>query len=345
MFTLQIMKMLDDADQNNISDIVSWSYKDARRFSIHDKKAFKSKILPRYLNNIKFTSFTKQMRRWGFVAYQGAGRNIMSFSHPMFIRGDRERCKRIRTVQQQFSSRGARKDDRIISSSRRGEGGRAGAGAMTTTTNHQQVSASNHVPVDRRSEDQSRFLTTEADAALRLLRSSTLSTLSLLHPRQQQEQHHRQQGSSYSAAPPFPFLSLLPALGGSCPFLLHAVTSDTSSHLLNHADEQENLLARTLSRAEASYHSSLVDSSSPSFQQAAAGRNTLLLLQNNVVVAHQQAACYNAAAIVEELEIISRRAAVERMRRTRLLLPSERNAVDQLLQLHANSHVHYRLHY
>ena len=64
----QIMKMLDDADQNNISDIVSWSYKDARRFAIHDKKAFKNKILPRYLNNIKFTSFTKQMRRWGFVA-------------------------------------------------------------------------------------------------------------------------------------------------------------------------------------------------------------------------------------------------------------------------------------
>ena len=94
------MKMLDDAEQNNISDIVSWSYKDARRFSIHDKKAFKNKILPRYLNNIKFTSFTKQMRRWGFVAYQGAGRNMMSFSHPMFIRGDRERCQRMRTAVQ-----------------------------------------------------------------------------------------------------------------------------------------------------------------------------------------------------------------------------------------------------
>jgi hypothetical protein len=73
--------------------------------------------------------------------------------------------------------------------------------------------------------------------------------------------------------------------------------------------------------------------------QQAADRDTFLL-QNNVVVAHHQQAAYNAA-IVEELEIISRRAAVERMRRTRLLL-SERNAADQLLQLHANSQLHYR---
>ena len=253
----QIMKMLDDADQNNISDIVSWSYKDARRFAIHDKKAFKNKILPRYLNNIKFTSFTKQMRRWGFVAYQGAGRNMMSFSHPMFIRGDRERCQRMRTVQlqQQQSSR-ARKDDRIISSIRRGEGGRGGD-MTSSTTNQQHVSASRqYAPEDAggsEKEEQARFLTTEADAALRL-RSTSSTQSALLHPRQEHE-NEQQQGSSYSA-PPFPFLSLLlPSVGGSCSFLLD-VTLDTSSpHIIN-ADGQVNLLARALFRGT-SYHSSL----------------------------------------------------------------------------------------
>jgi hypothetical protein len=162
----QIMKMLDYAEQNNISDVVSWSNKDGRRFAIHDKKAFKSKILPRYFNDIKFTSFTKQMRRWGFVAYQGARRNIMSFSHPMFIRGDRERCKRMRITQhqqqqQQKSSR-ARKDNRIISS-RGGEGGCPG-GAMTTTNQH--VSASQHHAPDDSEKEQARFLTTEDAARL-----------------------------------------------------------------------------------------------------------------------------------------------------------------------------------
>ena len=110
-----------------------------------------------------------------------------------------------------------------------------------------------------------------------------------------------------------------------------------------------NLLARALSRGGMSYHSSQVDSisqhASASIQQAAAaGRNTLLLPQNVVrAVAQQHEATYIAASIIEELEItFPRRAAVERTpRRTRLLL-SERNAVNQLLQLHdSNPHLHH----
>ena len=74
--------------------------------------------------------------------------------------------------------------------------------------------------------------------------------------------------------------------------------------------------------------------------QQVADRDTFLLQNNAVVVAHQQQAAYNAA-IVEELEIITRATSAERMRRTRLLL-SERNAVNQLLQLHdSNPHLHH----
>jgi hypothetical protein len=287
------------------------------------------------------------MRRWGFVACpQGAGRNMMSFSHPMFIRGDRERCQRMRTavqVQQHQQSSRARKDDRIISSSRRGqEGGHAMTSRARTTTNR-HFSASQHAPDDRSSEEQARFLTTEDAAALRL-RSTSSTQSALLHPLQQQEQQ-QQQGSSYSA-PPFPsLLSLLP-LGSSSH---HVRTLDTSSHLLNADAQQVNLLARALSRGGMSYHSSQVDSisqhASASIQQAAAaGRNTLLLPQNVVrAVAQQHEATYIAASIIEELEItFPRRAAVERTpRRTRLLL-SERNAVNQLLQLHdSNPHLHH----
>jgi len=120
-----------------------------------------------------------------------------------------------------------------------------------------------------------------------------------------------------------------------------------SSHLpTNHADEQQqvNLLASPLSRRN-SYHSSLLLVGSSRHHDIAsiqhvADRDTFLLQNNAVVAAHQQQAAYNAA-IVEELEIITRAAAAERMRRTRLLL-SERNAADQLLQLHANSQLHYR---
>ena len=218
--------------------------------------------------------------------------------------------------------------------------------AMTTTNRH--FSASQHAPDDRSSEEQAIFLTTEDAAALRL-RSTSSTQSALLHPRrqQQQEQQQQQQGSSY-VAPPFPsLLSLLP-LGRSSS--RHVRTLDTSSqHLLNADVQQVNLLARALSRGGTSYHSSLVDISSQhdsaSIQQAAAAARNTLLLQNNVVrtVAQQHEATYIAASIIEELEItFPRRAAVERTRRTRLLLSERNAAVNQLLQLHdSNPHLHH----
>jgi hypothetical protein len=207
---------------------------------------------------------------------------------------------------------------------------------MTTTNQHVSASQQHHAPDDSEKE-QAIFLTTTEDYA-RLCASSKKSPM---HYRQQQEKQHQQE-SSYSA-PQFPCLSLLSLDASS---LLQESLDTILSHLLtNHADEQQqvNLLARPLIRRN-SYHSSLVGSSRhhdiASIQQVA-DRDTFLLQNNAVVAAHQQQAAYNAA-IVEELEIISRRrAALERMRRTRLLL-SERNAGDQLLQLHANSQLHYR---
>ena len=217
--------------------------------------------------------------------------------------------------------------------------------AMTTTNRH--FSASQHAPDDRSSEEQAIFLTTEDAAALRL-RSTSSTQSALLHPLQQQEQQ-QQQGSSYSA-PPFPsLLSLLPL--GSSSHHVRTLDSTSSRHLLNADEQQVNLLARALSRGGTSYHSSLVDISSQhdsaaSIQQAAAAARNTLLLQNNVVrtVAQQHEATYIAASIIEELEILTfpRRAAVERMRRTRLLLSERNAAVNQLLQLHdSNPHLHH----
>ena len=222
---------------------------------------------------------------------------------------------------------------------------------MTTTNRH--VSASQHAPDDRSSEEQARFLTTEDHAALRL-RSTSLTQSALLHPRrqqqQEQQQQQQQQGSSY-VAPPFPsMLSLLPLGRSSSHHVRTSLDSTSSPHLLNADEQQVNLLARALSRGGTSYHSSLVDISSQhdsaSIQQAAAAARNTLLLQNNVVrtVAQQHEATYITASIIEELEILTfpRRAAVERMRRTRLLLSERNAAVNQLLQLHdSNPHLHH----
>ncbi len=69
---------------------------------IHDKKLFKQKTLPKFFKNVKYTSFTKQMRRWGFICVSGGAprHNVVSFSNPMFIRGEKEICKKISSVEQ-----------------------------------------------------------------------------------------------------------------------------------------------------------------------------------------------------------------------------------------------------
>ncbi len=90
----------EEAQNQEITEIISWS-KDGKTVMIHDKKLFKRKILPKFFQNIKYTSWTKQMRRWGFICYAGGAprHNAVSFSNPIFIRGDMEMCKRIRSVE------------------------------------------------------------------------------------------------------------------------------------------------------------------------------------------------------------------------------------------------------
>lgn len=107
MFSIQIMNMLDNAERDGVSDIVSWRNEEEFRkenvgggeFIIRDKKRFKEEILPRYFKNIKFPSFTKHMRRWGFKV-TGTSRihNTASYWHPLFIRGDLNSCRKMGSV-------------------------------------------------------------------------------------------------------------------------------------------------------------------------------------------------------------------------------------------------------
>lgn len=90
------MHVLDNVqDDEAHSDIgISW-LPNGKSFCIHNKKQFTKIVLPKYFNNIQFSSFTRQMRRWGFKAVQGFQRNSASYSHPLFVRGDRQNCRRM----------------------------------------------------------------------------------------------------------------------------------------------------------------------------------------------------------------------------------------------------------
>lgn len=76
------------------SAIISW-LPDGKGFKIHNKKILTNQVLPKHFKDVKFTSFTRKLRRWGFTLKRD-GYSQSSYSHPLFIRGDIQSCKKMR---------------------------------------------------------------------------------------------------------------------------------------------------------------------------------------------------------------------------------------------------------
>jgi Heat shock transcription factor len=89
------MILLDDADKDGLTNIVSW-LSNGKGFAIHNKKKFVESVLPKYFtkNEVQFTSFTRKLRRWGFRSNR-MGHNKISYSHQMFLRGDEVSCQKM----------------------------------------------------------------------------------------------------------------------------------------------------------------------------------------------------------------------------------------------------------
>ena len=90
---IQIKTILDDQE--------NW-IPTGRAFTINEKTKFCSEILPKHFNNVKYQSFVRKMKRWGFVAMMNTRRGSKPmFCHPLFIEGDTESCRKMRPVVQE----------------------------------------------------------------------------------------------------------------------------------------------------------------------------------------------------------------------------------------------------
>eukprot|EP00581_Thalassiosira_minuscula_P014220 CAMPEP_0183725270 /NCGR_PEP_ID=MMETSP0737-20130205/19947_1 /TAXON_ID=385413 /ORGANISM="Thalassiosira miniscula, Strain CCMP1093" /LENGTH=468 /DNA_ID=CAMNT_0025956183 /DNA_START=204 /DNA_END=1610 /DNA_ORIENTATION=+ len=68
-------------------------------FIIRDKAALEKKVLPRHFSaKCKFMSFVRKLYRWGFRQLEKDARGILIFTHSNFIRGDKQRCLKMRSV-------------------------------------------------------------------------------------------------------------------------------------------------------------------------------------------------------------------------------------------------------
>lgn len=95
-FPYKLHLMLENAERENYSHIVSW-VRNGTAFKVHDSKAFVEKVLPMFFDQSKYESFRRQLNLYHFTrAARGPERGTIS--HPCFLQGARSLCEEIKNA-------------------------------------------------------------------------------------------------------------------------------------------------------------------------------------------------------------------------------------------------------
>lgn len=93
-FPYKLHLMLENAERDNYSHIVSW-VKGGTAFKVHDSKAFVVHVMPMFFDQSKYESFRRQLNLYFFTREaRGPDRGIIS--HPQFLKGERWLCEEIK---------------------------------------------------------------------------------------------------------------------------------------------------------------------------------------------------------------------------------------------------------
>ena len=93
-FPSVLHRMMEEADQQNFSEIISWQ-SHGRAFLIHEPKVFVSEVLPKYFKHSKLSSFQRQLSLYGFVRLTQDGSDRGAYYHECFLRGRSFLCNKI----------------------------------------------------------------------------------------------------------------------------------------------------------------------------------------------------------------------------------------------------------
>lgn len=87
-----VQKIYNILSKPKYSGIISWC-EEGKNFQIHDQHLFTNIILPAYFKHINFSSFTKQLNKYGFNKTQ---ENTLEFNHPLFQKNNETLLAKIR---------------------------------------------------------------------------------------------------------------------------------------------------------------------------------------------------------------------------------------------------------
>lgn len=85
-FPIVLHQMLEDADSQSYSDIVSWQTH-GRAFHVHDQERFVKEVMPRFFRQTRFSSFQRQLSLYGFLRLTRKGPDHGSYYHELCLRG------------------------------------------------------------------------------------------------------------------------------------------------------------------------------------------------------------------------------------------------------------------
>uniref|UniRef100_A0A7R9WW92 HSF-type DNA-binding domain-containing protein n=1 Tax=Craspedostauros australis TaxID=1486917 RepID=A0A7R9WW92_9STRA len=93
-FPQMLHKVLEDADANGHTDIISWQ-PHGRAFLIRDSDRFVSDVLPLYFKHSKIASFQRQLSLYGFSRLTQNGKDRGAYYHEYFLQGRDFLCPKI----------------------------------------------------------------------------------------------------------------------------------------------------------------------------------------------------------------------------------------------------------
>mmetsp|Transcript_11505 Transcript_11505/g.25211 ORF Transcript_11505/g.25211 Transcript_11505/m.25211 type:complete len:456 (-) Transcript_11505:115-1482(-) len=98
-FPEKLYTMLEAITQENLLDVVAWA-DHGQAFYIHRPKQFEQVMLHLFFNNIKWTSFRRQLNLYGFKLVR-KGTYVGCYYHKLFLRGRPEFCSRIKRIEKE----------------------------------------------------------------------------------------------------------------------------------------------------------------------------------------------------------------------------------------------------
>mmetsp|Transcript_91707 Transcript_91707/g.137322 ORF Transcript_91707/g.137322 Transcript_91707/m.137322 type:complete len:148 (+) Transcript_91707:85-528(+) len=90
-FPRKLFTMLEEADSQGFSDIVSWQ-PDGSSFRVHKPKKFATTIMCQYFNQTRYKSFQRQLNIYGFQRIH-TGPKRGGYEHPCMNRSSPELCQ------------------------------------------------------------------------------------------------------------------------------------------------------------------------------------------------------------------------------------------------------------